>query len=430
MRTRITNKVVSELQPGDKRIEVYDTDFPGLILRVQPSGRMTYFYRYRLENGKQSKVLIGSTVQLSPIQARDLAKQKAAEVLSGIDPVDKKREARAERTAHTLETFLTDVYAPWVETRYKRGAESVSRVKSAFPSLLTLPLGDVTTWLVEKVRSARLKEGRQPTTVNRDISALKAVFSRAVEWGHLKEDPLKVVKPQRIDTRGRVRFLSSEERLRLLKSLDAREERIRTARDSHNEWLDDRNHEAMPDLRKVAYADLLKPFVLTALHTGMRRGELFSLCWEHVDLERRVLTVVGETAKSGSSRTIPLNSVILDVLSKWREQSAGEGLVFPSPVTGERLNNIKKSWTAVLKKAKIDGFTFHDLRHTFASELVQRGVDLVVVRELLGHAGWKMTLRYSHLLPRQGVDAVEKLVAADNVIPFEKAEGEKEASTE
>ena len=93
----------------------------------------------------------------------------------------------------------------------------------------------------------------------------------------------------------------------------------------------------------------------------------------------------------------------------WRNQTDSTGLVFPSPVTGESLISIKRSWGAVVKDAKLEDFTFHDLRHTFASKLVMKGVDLNTVRELLGHASIDMTLRYAHLAPEHKAAAVAVL---------------------
>jgi integrase len=105
-----------------------------------------------------------------------------------------------------------------------------------------------------------------------------------------------------------------------------------------------------------------------------------------------------------------LNTEAATVLVTWRECSDGDTLVFPGP-TGEAMTDLKTAWQKVAKAAKLVDFTFHDLRHTFASKLVQAGVDLNTVRELLGHSDIRMTLRYSHLAPEHTAAAVAKLVA-------------------
>ena len=150
--------------------------------------------------------------------------------------------------------------------------------------------------------------------------------------------------------------------------------------------------------------------MLLSLHTGMRRGELFALTWQSVDLQASRITVHGATAKSGRTRHLPLNSEALAVLRGWHDQSANTiGLVFPGK-NGAAFNNVRRSWEGALKAAKITRFRWHDLRHTFASKLVMAGVDLNTVRELLGHSDYAMTQRYAHLAPEHKAAAVAKLV--------------------
>lgn len=151
------------------------------------------------------------------------------------------------------------------------------------------------------------------------------------------------------------------------------------------------------------------PMVILALNTGMRRGELFSLIWSDIDLKNKQLTVQGHSSKSGNTRYLPLNDEACSTLTAWRNQNTGKDLVFPSLITGQRLDNIRKSWAGLRKLADLQDFRFHDLRHSFASKLVMAGVDLNTVRELLGHASMEMTLRYAHLAPQHKAAAVALL---------------------
>ncbi len=154
------------------------------------------------------------------------------------------------------------------------------------------------------------------------------------------------------------------------------------------------------------YVDHLTPVVLTAMNTGMRRGELLSMTWADINWEAKMLTIRAESAKSGRQRHIPLNVEAMEVLQRWAGQ-AGErraGKVFD-------VTDIKKGWGKLIANARIEEFRFHDLRHHFASRLVRAGVDLNTVRELLGHADITMTLRYAHLAPDTLAAAVAKLAA-------------------
>jgi integrase len=146
-----------------------------------------------------------------------------------------------------------------------------------------------------------------------------------------------------------------------------------------------------------------------AVNTGLRRSELFHLRWEDVDLEAKWLTVHGASAKNGQTRRIPLNAEARSTLEAWRKLAKEDELrVFPG-VGGDRLKRVDRAWRGLRKRAELTNFRFHDLRHHFASRLVQSGVPLNTVRELLGHADTTMVLRYAHLSPDHLAEAVEKV---------------------
>jgi integrase len=124
------------------------------------------------------------------------------------------------------------------------------------------------------------------------------------------------------------------------------------------------------------------------------------------------VSVTGDIAKSCKTRHVPLNILALQCLNDWRINGNDTGLIFPNPQTGVQFDNVKKAWAGILKAAEIKEFRWHDMRHHFASKLVMAGVDLNTVRELLGHADIKMTLRYAHLAPEHKAKAVARLVEA------------------
>lgn len=400
MKATINSTLLRNLPEG-RDLDVYDTRLTGFALRLRKSGR----HSYRVNYARGKWFTIGRITDLTPAEAREQAKAILGDAAKGLDVGAERRRSRAA----TLREYLRNIYGPWVTTHRKDGTATLARLQRFDADLGGKKLHEVTPWLVEKWRSKRLKAGRSPATINRDLTALKAALNRAVDWGVLEANPIAKVKPTKLDQRGIVRYLSEDEERRLRAALVAREERARAERARANEWRVARGYPTMPDLYAVAFADHLRPMVLLALNTGLRRGELFNLTWPDVDLERRLLTVKGHGAKSGQTRHIPLNDEAHEVLTGWRHEGA-RGLVFPNR-EGKRLDNINTAWAGLLEAASIAGFRFHDLRHTFASKLVMAGIDLNTVRELLGHSDLKMTLRYAHLAPEHKAQAVARLVA-------------------
>jgi integrase len=413
MRAAITQELVKSLKPAAKPYEVRDHRLKGFLLRVQPTGVMTYYAEYG--RGKRHK--IGRADALAPSAAFERAKTVLAQAALGTDLAAAKRAAKA----HTLRTFLDEVYESWAQANIRTPKNTLGRLRANFPDLQNRKLGEINAWVVEKCRASRLKAGAKVTTVNRDLDDLRSSLNKAVEWKMPGAQPLTGVKRGKADDNAIVRYLDDDEEKRLRAALDAREERIRAERDRANAWRTERGYPTMPDLRLVEYADHLKPMVLLSMNTGVRRGELFSLEWRDITFSativggRRVppqLTVRGQSAKSRKIRHVPLNAEALAVLQSWRSQRPKpDTLVFPGR-DGARLDNIRKAWLGVLSAAKVTGFRWHDLRHHFASRLVMESVSLNTVRELLGHADYKMTLRYAHLDPEHTAAAVEKLVRA------------------
>jgi integrase len=150
----------------------------------------------------------------------------------------------------------------------------------------------------------------------------------------------------------------------------------------------------------------LRPIVITAFNTGMRKGEILSLTWEQVDLRHGFLLL--NVTKSGDRREIPINQTLRDTLMAIPRHITSP-YVFWQGEDGRRYGDVKKSFRSALRRAGIKDFTFHDLRHTTGSHLVMAGVDITTVKELLGHKTLSMTMRYAHLAPDHKAKAVTLL---------------------
>lgn len=409
---RLTKRAIEALQPRECPYDVRDTEFRGFLVRIETGGTKSFFLDYRLR-GKRSRYRLGVFPNLSADGARTVAQTVAGEIARGIDP-QARRKAEREQAARdrlsTLRAFLDGRYEPWARVHLKSATFQLARLRSDFAGQLDQPLHVFNAFMVEGMRQRWKKAGMQPRSINRDIQRLQSVLARAVEWGVLDHHPLKGLKPMKADKTGRVRFLTAEEEVALRTALADREERLRQARIRFNTWRIARGKRPLPE-REGDLLDHLRPMVVTALNTGLRRGELLGLTWGNVDFSAKLLTVEAATAKSGHTRRVPLNSEAIAILTVWHQRhgiAKSEALVFPGP-DGERMTRIDTAWRTLMSAAGLKNFRLHDCRHHFASKLVQAGVDLYTVKELLGHSEIAMTERYSHLAPDNLRVAVEKV---------------------
>ena len=386
VKKKITNTSIKQLTIEDGRLN--DTEISGFHARISPKGAIKYYFYYRL-NGKQRNYLIGSADSMTPAQARDLAKEKAGLVASGVDvQVQRAEERKAEvRRSLTLGKYLEEHYKDYLfAMNPKTAKQSYQSIANTFAFLADKPLEDIKAWDIQQWVTEKRKLGRAPATIEYTFIRLKAALNRAVEWEFIESHNLSSVKIAKEDNT-RIRYLSESEEAALLSALAAREAQLCEDNDSHQ------------------YADFFTPLITLAMHTGMRKGEMLMLRWESVSFKNRYLTILSENAKSKKKRTIPMNDTVFNMLSQWRAQNLNEEYVFVHE--GKRVSFFQYPWQNLLKAAGIENFRFHDLRHHFASKLVMAGVDLNVVRELLGHADLKMTLRYAHLAPAHTAAAVQ-----------------------
>ncbi len=405
---KLTEDAIKSLQPEAGRYEVRDSVLPGLRLRVSPTGSKTFCLFYRNRESRLVRYTVGRYGKVTLKRARELAQEAMGEAAGKSDPQAKKRQARRVAAMPTLAQFVDGDYGDWVKAHRKDGAATVARLKACFEDDMgNMKLDAITAWQADKWQSKRRKAGKAPSTINRDMTALKATLSKAVEWGVLEVHPLAKIKQMKVDKHARTRYLKPAEEQAIREALDIREARLKKERASANTWRKQRGYTLFPDLQ--GFADHMKPMVLLSINTGLRRGELFQLQWSDIDLKGNMLTVRGATAKAAITRHIPLNQEAAEVLEAWKGRD-NNPLVFPGR-NGEPFDNVKKAWHALLEAAKVKDFRWHDLRHTFASKLIMAGVDLNTVRELLGHADIKMTLRYAHLAPEHKAEAVARLMS-------------------
>ena len=272
---------------------------------------------------------------------------------------------------HTFQE-LTEQYKVWAERQrcYKSKRYLIKQLADKFGRL---PLRRFSTMMVEQFQTERLQRNK-PATVNRLLATLSHMIHKAADWLMVEEETLKQIRKVKMlqENNKRLRFLSREECQTLINCCDVH----------------------------------LKPIVITALNTGMRKGNILNLLWEEVDLKHGLILL--DITKNGERHEIPINATLrASLLSQQRRLDVPH--VFYNKATGKSFKEVRKSFATACRKAGIHGFHFHDLRHTFASQLVMAGVDITTIKDLLGHKTLTMTLRYAHLAPSHKARAVEVL---------------------
>ena len=263
---------------------------------------------------------------------------------------------------HTLEEMLEKAYPKGYSKSLVEYLGNTALIHQVTP-------GDVSKF--KEWRSSRVS----PASVNRDLATLKHSFNLAIrEWEWVRENPVTRIKLLK-EPPGRDRWLTDEEEQKLLQFCPS----------------------------------FLRELVVFALNTGMRLGEIISLEWKGVDLFRRTVTILH--SKNGLKKVIPMNDPVFSLLKeKSKVRLIKNEWVFPNSVGGLwDKTKIDKIFRRILLKTEIEDFRFHDLRHTFATRLVQSGVDLYKIQKLLGHKSPLMTQRYSHLMVENLKDAVQSL---------------------
>ena len=283
------------------------------------------------------------------------------------------KQPEIKKIANYTFSQLVAEYLKWSE-RQKSFKSKFFLIKKLSENFRNIPLRRFNSMLLEQYQTERIQEGKKPATVNRQIATIKHMFTKAVEWDMVEEETLKRIRKVRLlpENNKRLRYLSKEECKRLISSCEPH----------------------------------LKPIVITALNTGMRKGEILSLKWENIDLTHGFILL--EITKNGERREIPINDTLRNTLQGITRR-LDVPHVFYDNKKGIRYGDIKRSFKTALRRSKISDFRFHDLRHCFASHLVMAGVDLTTVSRLLGHKSLNMTLRYAHLAPTHMLKAVNLL---------------------
>lgn len=370
MKIKFTKRSIAQLSCNNTqgRLSVRDTDCRGLCVEVRSTGGKTYFLSYRDTQGRQRSFKLANAADVSVQQARQLCERARARVAMGEElktpPAPQAPPTLEVVQSLTLNTFFEKRYVPFIKSNNKCGQSDVSLYKNHIKPLLgKLRMSDITHEQIGTVID-KAKSKLAHSTCNRLVVLLRYIFNLAIKWetpGVTKNPTANYSLKQ--SAVFRERYLSAQEVQRLLAELNC----------SLN--------------RQLKY---IVPFLLL---TGARKTEALTARWCDIDFERKFWRI--PISKNGRARHVPLSSAAVALLNSIPNK--GNALIFPNPETDKAYASIYGSWNTARTRAGLADVRMHDLRHSFASFLVNAGCSLYEVQRILGHSQIKVTQRYSHL---------------------------------
>lgn len=391
---KLTKRSVDALTPDEAGdFFAWDTTLKGFGVRVWPTGRKAFMLKYRPAGQRRTKrVTIGAYGVLAVEEARDHARRYLGEIVDGADPaLTRARARRAPTVAELGAEYLADV----VLHRKPGTAREYARLwrKHVSPAMGTTTAATVTAADVKRLHH-RLRE--TPYLANRVLALLGSFFAFAEREAVRPQHDNPAHGIEAFPERARERFLTHDEFQRLGEALErAEREGLRPAPEDRKRPKSKATEKHRPkkwDVPKPAAPQAVAALRLLAL-TGCREGEILSLRWDAVDLERGFLRLAD--TKTGKS-VRPLGAPALAFLAELPRDPASP-YVFPGTDPSRHFASLAHTWRAVRHAARLDGVRLHDLRHSFASVSALGGDSLLLTRDLLGHKNIATTQRYAHL---------------------------------
>ena len=368
----LTQPAVNSAQclPSLTKQEITDRECKGLVLEVRRSGGKTYYLRYTNYRGKQRQYRIGNATVLTLYQARHIARLTLNQIATGHDPSEEKA---ALKQVPTFGQFIHEQYLPHVKTYKRSWSTDVSYIKNhLLPRFANRYMDQITRQDILKMHRERSTTGAAGSA-NRLLIMMRFIFNLAMRWEvpGIKANPCAAV-PLLEENNKRERYLSSDEARVLYESVCK----------SDNQ--------------------MLKYIIPMLILTGARKREVLDAKWEDFDLERRLWRI--PTTKLGKPRHVPISDGVLSLLGSAPRVYAVDH-VFANPATGKPYVTFYVSWNTARIRAGMPEVRIHDLRHSFASLLINNGRSLYEVQKILGHTQVKTTQRYAHLAPQTLLDA-------------------------
>lgn len=353
------------LPEGKTKLSITDPETRGLVFEVRPAGR-SFYLRYTIE-GRQRTLPLGPFPTMGLSEARRRAEELKLRIHMGDDPLQQKRK---KTDCPTIQAFYEQVYAPFSKSQHRDVYGNASLYKNHIgPRFGSKRMNEISKIMIRNWTHDLLARGYSPAMINRTLILFGQLFTIANELG-IADIPAR-----------------SEVGIKLLKVTQ-----------KHTTHLSNAEVKRLADALEDCKNPHVKYIISFMLVTGARRSEALHARWEHIDLINK--TWVVPLSKSGQPRHIFLNDAAVAILHALRSDMTLDdttGYLFANPKTQKPYRCIFNAWKRVRELAGLPNLRIHDLRHSYASTLVNNGVSLYDVQKLLGHSNIKTTQRYAHL---------------------------------
>jgi integrase len=363
MAIKLTDSGIRKLSAPENGTKIYyDEALKGFGIRITASGVLSFVLNYRCQ-GREGRLTIGRFPEWSTTAAREEARALKRRIDQGEDSLLQEKAVRSAATMGELAEMYIERHLPKKCPKAQVEDKAMLRLY-ILPALRSLKVAAVGYTDIESLHRNVSKSA--PYRANRVLSLLSKMFALAVKWGLRPDNPALGI--ERNPEEKRVRYLSGEEFERFVKTL--------------------REH------RNQQFANAVRLLI----HTGARRNEVLTAEWTHMDLEQGIWTKPSSHTKQKRAHRVPLSPEAVDLLRQIKAQAQPDTIhIFQGRKAGEPIKEVKRFWETLCRKANLENFRMHDIRHHYAATLASNRIPLHIIGGLLGHTQQSTTARYAHL---------------------------------
>jgi len=351
---KLNHNYIKNINPEDKRIEIYDELIDNLAIRVTPTGYKSFVLRY---GSKGKRYTIGKFPNIGLAEARDIARDLLADIAKGKDPQEEKNAKRKKQEFQTFGELVEEFQELHLPTLRESTRKEYKRIidNELLPVFKTIPVKEIEKGQIREFLDKKAREDESPTMANRIRARLSKIYNFGIGRGWVESNPVKGIPTYKNGNTKRDRFYNKEEIKELWKFFE---------------------------MQKEPTQSVLKMLLIT----GQRKTETMQMKWS--DLNEGIWTIPSELAKNKKPHEVPLSDMALKIIEKMRKMNGESDYVFKSPQKeNEPISWLTRARVFIQDNSEVPDFRPHDLRRTVATFMAKLKVDRTVLGKILNHKG-------------------------------------------